>query len=488
MKKIRLITAISLILCCLTVFCSCVSQESVEKLLDIIDSIDKIGDIESTDTMEGIDSTDDTDSNDDTESIDEFDGEINVLIIEKYENESEKLQAMLQNEFSVTSVSLENDLDGMPKNIREMTEYEQIVLVNVANSDMPEGFDQLLHSYVHDFGGGLFTVGGNKFDADPTDDIWEANAYTRADMYGTVYQNMLPVEVIEYTPPTAVMILIDRSGSMQDSYVGGGKLMSAKEGAMACLDALSERDYVGIMSFADDVIEHLPLTSRIERDKILGAIDSIEANGGNTVLSVALDRAGEELRALEGVENRHIIVITDGEPTESSLDWCKKQMFENAEMGITMSIVGIQCFATAKNTMTNLLVNFAGMTEENFYDVQNPSDIHVATRNDLESPRFKTVRYETFTPQISGESTITQGIPQEYMPTLDGFYGVKAKEGAEVILMGEYTPIYAQWSYGEGRVGTFACDLNGNWSEEFIESEVGKNIIINIIRELCMAR
>ena len=175
MKKIRLITAISLILCCLTVFCSCVSQESVEKLLDIIDSIDKIGDIESTDTMEGIDSTDDTDSNDDTESIDEFDGEINVLIIEKYENESEKLQAMLQNEFSVTSVSLENDLDGMPKNIREMTEYEQIVLVNVANSDMPEGFDQLLHSYVHDFGGGLFTVGGNKFDADPTDDIWEAN-------------------------------------------------------------------------------------------------------------------------------------------------------------------------------------------------------------------------------------------------------------------------------------------------------------------------
>jgi hypothetical protein len=70
------------------------------------------------------------------------------------------------------------------------------------------------------------------------------------------------------------------------------------------------------------------------------------------------------------------------------------------------------------------------------------------------------------------------------MPTLDGYYGVKAKEGAQVILMGDYTPIYTQWQCGKGTVGTFACDLNGTWSSDFVESPVGATLINNIVTNL----
>jgi len=68
--------------------------------------------------------------------------------------------------------------------------------------------NKLLRSYVHDVGGGLFTVCGNKPGTDPSAGGNSANAYVRDDMYGSIYQEMLPVEVIEYTPPLAVMILI----------------------------------------------------------------------------------------------------------------------------------------------------------------------------------------------------------------------------------------------------------------------------------------
>ena len=93
-------------------------------------------------------------------------------------------------------------------------------------------------------------------------------------MYGTVYQQLLPVEIINYTPPVAVIIIIDRSGSMYD---GSGKyedskLYYAKLGAEACLDALTERDFVGIMSLGDSYSEELELTPRPYRAKILSAI------------------------------------------------------------------------------------------------------------------------------------------------------------------------------------------------------------------------
>ena len=102
-------------------------------------------------------------------------------------------------------------------------------------------------------------------------------------------------------------------------------------------------------------------------------------------------------------------------------------------------------------------------------------------REDLEVPEIKSVNYETFQPQITTQNAITNGISQAEMPTLDGYYGVKLKNGAVEAISGDYTPLYAQWSFGKGRVGTFACDLNGTWSADFISSDIGVKIINNII-------
>ena len=70
------------------------------------------------------------------------------------------------------------------------------------------------------------------------------------------------------------------------------------------------------------------------------------------------------------------------------------------------------------------------------------------------------------------------------MPSLDGYYGVKLKPNATAVLTGKYTPIYSQWDFGNGRVGTFACDLNGTWSADFVLSEVGRTLINNIVYTL----
>ena len=124
------------------------------------------------------------------------------------------------------------------------------MLCNVSYSDLPVGFDDKLYSYVHDFGGGLFTICGNEADENPNDEEWTANAYTREDMFvnntPTLYQQMLPVEVINYTPPTAVMIVIDRSGSMttDTNNFSNSTYPSTLEMASALLSAGVDRDRI----------------------------------------------------------------------------------------------------------------------------------------------------------------------------------------------------------------------------------------------------
>ncbi len=404
-----------------------------------------------------------------------------ILIVESLTDESQSLKNMITatDEYDVKVVNTA-DAEEMPKTVDDLRNYDEVILVNVSNADMPEGFIDILYSYVHDIGGGLFTVCGN------TQDGTAANAFTKEDMYGTKYQQMLPVDVIEYTPPVAVMIIIDRSGSMvdpnsTDPVTGQTKLESAKEGAIACLDALTERDWVGIMALSDNYTEEAELTPRPQKDKIIKAIDEIEGGEG-TMFAGALERAGRALTALTEVEKRHIILVTDGEPSDDP----SKYTFwieENAKMGITFSVVGINTSQAAQDAMIAAVIAGGG-TAENFHDVKTIKDVPEEMRKDLEAPEIKEVNYETFTPTIKSISPVVSGITGLTIPSLDGFYGTRAKADAEVILSGAYVPIYAQWKFGKGMVGSFMCDLNGTWSAEFVSSTVGAQLVRNIITNL----
>ena len=423
-----------------------------------------------------------------------------ILIIEGVDGNADKLTDLLHDELNVKLLNAD-EVDKIPKTVDELRAYDEVILCNVANDQLPEGFDKILYSYVHDFGGGLFTVCGNEQDNDPNDDNWTANAYTREDMKGTLYQEMLPVEIINYTPPAAVMIIVDVSGSM----FGGGtdnfensKLDYALEGARACLDSLTERDYAGIMTLSTNFTEEVAITPRTQRDKILAAITKIEEDakndllGGGTIFSGAIERAGKALAAMTGVEKKHIMIVTDGAPADSDKERYQYWFEENAKNGITASIVGIQCSTSAQYNMEQLLVNFAKVDKSHFHNVDEVQNTPTIMREDLELPEIKEANYSEFTPKIYEEdSLVFNKLEIKQLPSLHGYYGVKLKEGATTVISGDYTPIYAEWQFGKGRVGTFACDLNGVWSAEFLEPRddidtvmSGPAIINNIITSL----
>ncbi len=408
----------------------------------------------------------------------------NILLIEKYENESEKLQKILEQNFKVTAVSVEEDLESFPKDIQSMAAYEQIILVNIAYSDMPAGFEELLNEYVYSLGGGLFTVGGKN---EMVNGELVPHAYNRLDLaQSTYYKQMLPVNAIDYTPPIALMIVVDASGSMSM-----GKLPAAIEGARACLDTLSDRDFCGVASFSDTAqenIEILPVTRKDEIKEAINAIDDSDEASGGTVFAKAVEKAGLALAAIDNVERKHIIIVSDGDPGDDARNDAGTGYLDfadvNSAKGITMSVVTVGDISSDKvEKMEELAATGGGK----FYNVdQNNLDrISIEMQKDLALEAIAEIEYgEEFIPKIKDMTTVVTGITQNAMPPLTGYYGTVAKNGADVPLMGDYVPIYAQWKYGEGNVGSFMCDLGGEWSGIFIEDLVGQAIITNIVNAL----
>lgn len=445
-----------------------------------------------------------------------------VLVIETFDGNSEALKDVLNDTemlgedetYDVSIFNLRedrvthylgatNEAGKVPVSVDDFRKYDQVILNNVSNSDLVKReipLDKLLYSYVYEYGGGMLTVGGS----DPSDIDKKPYAYNESDMRGTDFQKMLPVEAIKYTPSAGVFIIVDVSGSMSEEANGHSRLYWAQFGARACVDALEDRDKIGIMTLGSTYSDVLPLTPRTEKNKILKAIDGIEEAHSGTVFTPSVMHAAEQLRAAK-MEKNHIIIVSDGEIGAEEGAACAeyaKQCYEDEKLNLTISIVliGSNGGDVTKNivcaTREEGWINKINNKEKGcgYYPLNsgNSASIYTVLTEDLNVEAIKEVNYKDFKPVVFNRlSPVVQGVEitgSSVNATLSGYYGVKKRnlDSVDLVLTSEYqVPIYARWDYGRGSVGSFMCDLNGgSWSGEFMSSDAGKQLIYNMIDDL----
>lgn len=418
-----------------------------------------------------------------------------ILILESEKGESQALVDLLESDneaivepYNITVMNIMTD--DIPVQVDQLRLYDEVILNNVSYEQMPNGFDNILDSYVKDYGGGLFTVGGE-------------NAYNEEDIkQSRAYKNMLPVDVIDYTPPVGLIVIIDKSGSMSGTDAFGyNKIQLAREAGAACLEALTERDYMGILTLdsAQEVI--LELTSCSDDQTIRAAFNNVGDASGSTVVTDAIDQAVLMLRNEKRVDKRHIIIISDfGIPSSEREKYLSQATsYSEGEQPVTFSTVGINITATSEYGNIAKEIAEAGKGMDIY--ATSTAELIAGLEEDLYSPSIKEIVPEPFYPTINNIlSPLLAGIERSSTENEDGtvsysnrmtvqlggFYGVKKKNAAEVVLSGNYdVPIYAQWDYGKGRVGSFMCDLSGgDWSAEFMNDENGKRFIINLVKNL----
>lgn len=451
-------------------------------------------------------------------------------------------EANAENKYTVTSTYI--GAENFPATIDELRNYDQIILNNISNSDLQtyEGLDEALYDYVYTYGGGLFTVGGS----DGGEENYQGqyvptgHAYNKKDMYGTKYQEILPVEAINYTPPAGVIFLLDISGSMGSPDNGNSPYSWAKAGLWAGVMVMSERDYVGVITLDSVYQTVLPLTPRSQEQLIKETISGINKQGSATLFCDAYRAACNELMGNDKIERRHIIVISDG-----GIGTTEQANFENLVAsqfqtnGITTSIVviGTEKSPPAKPTQSFVdgLIDGTRTVTPGTLDVTSPADrmlravwlgndteviegndkatrekresviskVHVLQnlsdtteeiRQELESPQIKEVELDEYYPTIANlMSPLLNGVRETEGPdidklkaTLTGFYGTKLRANAELVLKASDlgAPLYAQWQFGKGKVGSFMADLYGEFTADFITSDKAKTFIQNVIENL----
>lgn len=155
--------------------------------------------------------------------------------------------------------------------------------------------------------------------------------------------DILPPQVLEAGAglPSAICLLIDRSGSME-----GEKLDQAKAAAYQLLGQLQPVDYVGMVTFAREIdkVASVEEVKSMDIPALKEKIKKLEAKG-TTELYKGLETAYQQvLRTSKAVANlvKRVILLSDGQPTDDVPDTEYVKLTRRMrEMGISVLTLGI---------------------------------------------------------------------------------------------------------------------------------------------------
>lgn len=114
-----------------------------------------------------------------------------------------------------------------------------------------------------------------------------------------------------------VMLILDRSGSMNETVNGLSKIEKAKQGLIQFVNLLGNSDGVGLTVFSTSADVLTPVSALgPKRQDLQNSINSIYANGSTRLF----DTIAEQVQSLRALPSKHIkvvIVLTDGLDTSS---------------------------------------------------------------------------------------------------------------------------------------------------------------------------
>lgn len=114
--------------------------------------------------------------------------------------------------------------------------------------------------------------------------------------------------------PFAVMLVIDRSGSMTGDFSGITRTQAANDAASTFLQSLPASAQAGVVEFDSGVQLTVGMTA--DKASVAAAVNSSTFGGGGTALYDAIVRGAQELSKATGL--RLLIVLTDGADNSSS--------------------------------------------------------------------------------------------------------------------------------------------------------------------------
>jgi Mg-chelatase subunit ChlD len=372
-------------------------------------------------------------------------GRPNVLYVEggilREPGSSSYLQKALEHENIDVTV---RGPTGIPSNPKELEKYDLVMVSDVPAHLMGAGQMAALDTYVKSMGGGLVMAGGQ--------DSFGSGGYER-----TTIENMMPVrfdsEKMKEQPDIALVLVIDRSGSMQ-----GPKLEAAKESARVTTEVLSPNDYIAVVAFDSEASVLVRPQRAANRMRISAEISRLQSGGG-TNIHPGLKEAFEILQGINA-KIKHVILMTDGEAPTDGLQELVQDMQASR---ITVSCVGVQ------GADRNMLQMIAETGNGRLYMVDDIGSLPKIFMKETQEAQKSQLVEDLIKARVAKRVEAIEGTNVENAPPLRGYVTTKPKPTSETILISDLgEPLLARWRYGAGTTVAWTSDVKNRWSVDWI--------------------
>lgn len=391
-------------------------------------------------------------------------GEPRVLLVDSDETNGRALADVLRRE----KIAVETrGLSGLPKTLEDLQQFDLFLLSDVSALHLGREQMDLYRRWVQDFGGGFVMIGGE-------------NSYGVGGYYRTPIEQMLPVrmehEDRQDTPTVAMLVILDRSGSMTAMVAGQTKMSLADQGAVYAMNALQPKDYFGVT--AVDIRPHvvLPLQQIASKAAAEQKILSITAGGGGIYIYTSLAEAFQQLRDIPA-RVKHLLLFSDAADAEEKV---AGEMGDGIRSGgssfdlaaamlaakITTSVVAL---GTEQDKDTAFLRQLAERGNGRFYLTDDATTLPQIFSTETMKVAQSSLIEEPFLAVPAAKSPITAGLDWGQSPLLLGYNATKPKPTAEMLLATERgEPLLATWRYGLGQAAAFTSDAKSRWAAEWL--------------------
>ena len=314
-----------------------------------------------------------------------------------------------------------------------------LILADVSAKDLDAAQLQAIDRYVHELGGGLIVLGGDK-------------TFGETAFRDTPLERMLPVTAAAAPEEAeksvlAMVLVIDRSDSMKNDR----RLDLAKEAAKQSVGVLEAHDKAGVIAFSDDAEWIAALAPVADKADLLKCIDTL-THYGQTNMYKGIVRA---VLALEqtSADRRHMILLTDGVPAPGDYREIAQRM---AASGITLSTVSI-----SKGAEQDMLKDMAAIAGGRHNHCDDPSAVPRILVQETKVAASEE-GYREFRPFAL---RTLPGLDVSSAPPLLGYARTNPKPEAEPLLFAVAGhPLLCWWRYGAGTALAFTSDVKNRWA------------------------
>ena len=351
---------------------------------------------------------------------------------------------------------------AMPRDVLELSAYDIVLLQDVAADDMPRETHRALADYVSTLGGGLCMIGGPR--------SFGAGGWT-----GTALEPILPVrldlpdDII--MPQAAIAIVLDSSGSMGRSVLGGARSQQdiANDGAALAIETLDKTDLVTVIAFSSSPTTVVAFGKNDDPARSAALVRSIRSNGGTNLYPAMRSAANRLVEAEANV--KHMIILSDGR-SQSTADE-RELASELQQAGITISTIAVGDGAD-EETMAAIAARGGG----EYHRVIDPSmipriflkEVRVVRRPLIREGEFALAVSDPSSPLIFGVDGFARATP---IPPLLGLVLTRDRENAQAttaLRSPDGYPVLAHWYAGRGRVAAFTSDAS-RWAHAWRQSD-----------------